>query len=285
MDMTSDDLTIRRMNRSEIDMAVDWAAAEGWNPGIHDADCFYAADPDGFWIGLLGDEPVAMVSAVGYEDSYGFMGFYIVKPEVRHRTYGMQLVNVGMRYLGNRCIGLDSVSPDLVSHKVPQFKPAYTNYRFEWIKNEQSVVAPEVVELSGIPFAMVTGYDREVFGYSRESFLRCWISRPGTTALGILKDGRLSAYGVIRECRVGYKIGPLFANSAEFARTLFQALTTGVQMGMQIYLDAPGRNPDAIAIAESYGMKEVFRTKRMYNRPEPGFPLEKWFGVTSFELG
>ena len=81
-------LSIRRMTRSEIDLAIDWAEAEGWNPGIHDADCFYAADPNGFFIGLLDDEPVAMVSAVAYEDSYGFMGFYIVKPEVRNRTYG-----------------------------------------------------------------------------------------------------------------------------------------------------------------------------------------------------
>ncbi len=285
IDMNSGALTIHRMKRSEIDMAVDWATIEGWNPGIYDSECFYAADPNGFLIGLLDDEPVAMVSAVAYENSYGFMGFYIVKLEVRHRSYGMQLVDVGMRYLENRRIGLDSVSPDLLSHKVPEFKPAYTNYRFEWIKSEQSAVAPEVIELFEIPFSMVTAYDREVFGYSRESFLKSWITRPGTTALGIVKDSRLSAYGVIRECRVGYKIGPLFADSAEFARTLFQALTAGVQMGIQIYLDTPARNPDAVSIAETYGMKEVFRTTRMYNRPEPGFPLEKWFGVTSFELG
>ena len=79
---------IRNMSKKDLDTAVSWAAKEGWNPGIHDSYCFYAADPNGFLIGLLDDEPVAMVSAVAYEDSYGFMGFYIVKPEVRHRTYG-----------------------------------------------------------------------------------------------------------------------------------------------------------------------------------------------------
>ncbi|HLA33082.1 MAG TPA: GNAT family N-acetyltransferase, partial [Pseudomonas sp.] len=31
------------MTRAEVDLAIDWAAAEGWNPGLHDADCFYAA--------------------------------------------------------------------------------------------------------------------------------------------------------------------------------------------------------------------------------------------------
>ena len=284
--MNSGALSIRRMNRSEIDMAIDWAEAEGWNPGIHDADCFYAADPNGFFIGLLDDEPVAMVSAVAYEDSYGFMGFYIVKPEVRNRTYGVQLVDVGMRYLGNRCIGLDSVRPDLVSHMRPEFKPAYTNYRFEWIKDRQSPVAREVIELSEIPFSIVAAYDYEVFGYSRESFLKCWISRPGTRALGIIKDDRLSAYGVIRQCRVGFKIGPLVCGQCGICKDVIRGPHNRRSNGRDKSIwTHPKEILRRLAIAQSYGMKEVFRTTRMYNRPEPSFPLEKWFGVTSFELG
>ena len=284
-DMNAGALSIRRMNRSEIDLAIDWAEAEGWNPGIHDADCFYAADPNGFIIGLLNDEPVAMVSAVAYPDSYGFMGFYIVKPEFRNRTFGGQLVDVGLRYLENRCIGLDSVRPDLVSQQWPEFKPAYTNYRFKWVKDEQWPVTSEVVDLARAPFSSVMAYDREVFGFSRETFLKCWISRPGSRALGIIKDDKLSGYGVIRKCREGFKIGPLFANNAKFARALFKCLTTEVNMGGQIFLDTPERNPEAVAIAQSYGMTEVFRTTRMYNKQEPALPLDKWFGVTSFELG
>jgi hypothetical protein len=45
--------SVRTMSRQELDLAVDWAAAEGWNPGLHDANCFYAIDPNGFLIGLL----------------------------------------------------------------------------------------------------------------------------------------------------------------------------------------------------------------------------------------
>ena len=273
------------MSRSEVDIAIDWAEAEGWNPGIHDADCFYATDPNGFLIGLLDDEPVAMVSAVAYGDSYGFMGFYIVKPEVRNRTYGVQLWDAGLQYLGNRCIGLDSVRPDLVSHKKPEFGPTHTNYRFEWIKGEQLALAPEVVELSQVPFLMVNAYDKEVFRFSRETFLQCWISRPGTRALGIVKNDELSGYGAIRKCRKGFKIGPLFADNAEIARALFRSLTTDVEMGSHVYLDTPEINPEAVNIAQSHGMTEVFRTTRMYNGQEPVFPLDKWFGVTTFELG
>jgi hypothetical protein len=45
--------TIRTMNRHKVDIVVDWAAEEGWNPGLHNAVCFHAADSSGFLVGLL----------------------------------------------------------------------------------------------------------------------------------------------------------------------------------------------------------------------------------------
>ncbi len=79
---------IRTMTRKDLDIAVDWAAKEGWNPGIYDTDVFYATDPKGFLLGFLGDEPIASISSVSYDDTFGFLGFYIVKPEYRGKGYG-----------------------------------------------------------------------------------------------------------------------------------------------------------------------------------------------------
>ena len=45
--MNSPKLVVRRMAESELNLALEWAAAEGWNPGLHDAECFHAADPEG----------------------------------------------------------------------------------------------------------------------------------------------------------------------------------------------------------------------------------------------
>ena len=56
--------TIRAMTRQDLDRAINWAAAEGWNPGLKDADCFQAADPMGFLVGRLGGEPIASISVV-----------------------------------------------------------------------------------------------------------------------------------------------------------------------------------------------------------------------------
>ena len=90
---------IRTMTRQEVAIAIDFAAAEGWNPGLHDAESFYAADPNGFLLGLFGDEPIATISVVRYGAVFGFLGVYIVKPSHRGCGSGWRLGNAGLEYL------------------------------------------------------------------------------------------------------------------------------------------------------------------------------------------
>ena len=55
--MSNKNWTIRRMDREDVQTAIDWAAEEGWNPGLEDADRFYHSDPQGFFIGELVTKP------------------------------------------------------------------------------------------------------------------------------------------------------------------------------------------------------------------------------------
>lgn len=283
--MSSHSFHVRQMSRVELETAIEWANTEGWNPGIHDADCFYAADNHGFFAGLESGRIVGTVSAVKYDDDFGFMGFYLVNPEVRNKGYGLELWNAGLQYLQGRCIGLDSVRPDLVSCKKPEFKSAYVNYRFQWIRDSETRSVAELINLADIPFSELSRYDRKLFGFSRENFLKLWISRPGSIALGITENNLISGYGVIRQCRNGYKIGPLFADSEISAEKIFLGLTYSLGSGIPVFLDVPAHNQRALGLAANYNMKEVFRTTRMYNGPPPDLPLDKWYGVTTFELG
>jgi hypothetical protein len=77
--MVGNGFVIRRMEKDDVKLAVDWAAREGWNPGLNDGSCFYDADPQGFFMGELKGEPIGCISAVSYGDSFGFIGFYIIR--------------------------------------------------------------------------------------------------------------------------------------------------------------------------------------------------------------
>lgn len=278
---------IRTMTREEINLAVDWAAAEGWNPGIHDADCFFAQDPEGFLVGLLDGEPIGSISAVSYPGNYGFLGFYIVKPKYRGKGFGIQLWNAGLERLPGMTIGLDGVVAQQANYERSGFRLAYRNIRQEW-KKEKGVgpkSAHGLVNLNQIPFEKLFAYDRRMFGIDRKLFLRLWINRPRTLALGALQGVELTGYGVIRACRKGFKIGPLFAEDAQLAETLFLALTEDLEPRTPVFLDTPEVNAAAVELAERYQMETVFETARMYLKGDPDIPVDHWFGVTSFELG
>lgn len=277
--------TIRAMTRQEVDIAIDWAAAEGWNPGLHDADCFYAADPNGFLIGLVGDEPVATISAVKYGDSFGFLGFYIVKPEYRGKGYGIQIWNAGLAYLGGRTVGLDGVVAQQGNYRKSGFTLAYRNIRYQGTGAGSFPTDSGIVQLSTIPFDEVCAYDKPFFPDNRMQFLRCWIAQPQSTALGILRNRKLAGFGVLRRCRSGYKVGPLFADSPEFAEHLFSALKARAAEGAPIFLDTPEVNSEAVDLAKRHNMIVAFETARMYKGKGPDLPINRLFGATTFELG
>ena len=52
-----------------------------------------------------------------------------------------------------------------------------------------------------------------------------------------------------------------------------------------VFLDPPEPNGPAVALAKRYGLEPVFETARMYRGAVPELPLEKIFGITTFELG
>lgn len=276
---------IRNLMHQEMHIPLDWAAAEGWNPGLSDADSFYAADPAGFFLGVLDGVPIATLSAVRYGNDFGFLGFYIVKPDYRGQGYGLQIWQAALQYLEHRTIGLDGVLAQQDNYKRSGFSLAYRNIRYQGVGSSQQTITDNIVPLSQFSFAEINTYDRHIFGYERSRFLEHWIHQPQSIALGVVQEGKLAGYGVLRRCRTGYKIGPLFANQPDFAELLFAALQGNAEVNAPIYLDTPESNPFAVALAERSRMTRVFETARMYRGSSPNVPLHRIFGVTSFELG
>jgi Acetyltransferase (GNAT) domain/Acetyltransferase (GNAT) family len=276
---------VRTMERQEVNLAMEWAAAEGWNPGLHDARCFYAADPNGFLIGVLGDEPVATISVVKYGTSFGFVGFYIVAPAHRGLGYGIKIWNTGLALLQGRTVGLDGVVDQQDNYKKSGFVLAHRNVRYEGMRVGDTRATAAITPLSELSLDEITTYDQQFFPERRTQFLECWINQTQGAAFGFVQNGSLAGYGVLRPCRSGYKVGPLFADSPEIAESLFLALQQEIPNDAPIFLDTPAVNEAAVDLARRHNMTAVFETARMYANGNPDLPLDRIFGVTSFELG
>lgn len=276
---------IERTSLAELSRILDWAAAEGWNPGLGDAWAFHAADPEGFLTGWLGDEPVAAISVVRYGERFAFLGLYICRPEFRGRGYGMAMWQAAMALVGTRTVGLDGVVTQQANYAKSGFVYAHRNVRYAGVIPVRPEPSAEIVLIQPDIEPEIELFDRAHFGFKREAFLRQWLS-PGywRDNFAFVEDGRVAGYGVIRDCREGAKIGPLFAESLPVARKLLLALAAQ-RPGRTIYLDLPEPNGAAVALAEGLGMKPQFETARMYKGPLPKLPLERIYGITTFELG
>lgn len=283
----TDGYVIRPMLRAELDHALGQVAAEGWNPGLSDAEAFWRADRGGFLLGLLNGAPAASVSAVRYEakhggPAFGFIGLYIVRRELRGRGYGLRLWREAKRRLDGAVIGLDAVREQVDTYRGDGFELARMSSRYEGRAGGE--MPPGLSPLAQTPLEDVLAYDAQCFPARREDFLRAWLTLPGHVALGLSRSGRLAGYGVVRPCGVGAKIGPLFADDEAAAHSLFHGLCAAAPHG-PVYFDVPATNAAAVRLAEAHGMREVFRTGRMYHGPAPDYDLSREFGIATFELG
>ncbi len=276
--------TIRKALPKELAIFLDWAEEEGWNPGLHDARPFLFTDPEGFLVGELDGEVIAVKSAVRYNDEFGFMGFYIVKPEFRGKGYGYQIWKAGFDRLKDIPSGMDGVVAQQHNYVKSGYEFAYRQIRFE----ASDIIPRKSFELTAVTEAdlcNILDYDKTIFPAKRGAFIKEWIAMNDSYSLKAGDGVNLKGYGTIRLCRNGgFKVGPLFADDTETARTIFLQLVDYAE-GKPVYLDVPEVNSAAMQLARSLGMQYVFETARMYNGWNPDRRREKVYGVTTFELG
>ncbi len=278
---------VRTMRAGELELALEWARQEGWNPGVDDAHAFWEADPSGFLIGAIGEVPVGCISAVRYGESFAFIGLYMLHPEFRGKGYGKQLWNKGMALAGNRTVGLDGVVAQQGYYRQHGFEVAYRTVRYGGIPKvlDAGEQATQVTPVTHGKLQGLLQYDATIFPGLRHSFIRVWCDAPERRKSFMVGGGsRARGYGTIRRCFHGYKVGPLFANKPEIARALLARLAAEAK-GAPIYLDVPVDNLPAVRLAEEFGLSPVFETARMYRGQAPEIPLDRVFGVTTLELG
>jgi len=283
-----DQLQFQKLDFKGLQILLKWAEEEGWNPGPNDADVFWATDPDGFYGYYYQGELIGGGSIVSYNKEFGFMGFFIVRPEYRSKGIGRKLWYQRRDTLLSRLnkdasIGMDGVVDMQAFYQKGGFEIAYRDIRYEKMGMlfdlDQNIYPIDEEDISTI-----LAYDKECFGFSRPQFLVPWLQLPGNKTFKYVEDGELKGFAIVRKAYVGYKVCPLFADNDSIAEELYKACLNSV-VGEPLYLDIPFINQGARALVKKYVANYVFECARMYYGNPPDIELNKVYGVTTFELG
>ena len=281
-------LKLQKLDFEGVRTLVKWAAAEGWNPGTYDAEIFYATDPDGFYGYVIDGELIAGGAIVSYDGLFGFMGLFIVRPDWRSKGIGRKLWYQRRDLLLSRlhpgaCIGMDGVVDMQPFYNQGGFKIAFRDERYA-IKGALYTLDPHLSQISEADVDHVLEYDLTCFGFSRPQFMRPWLLQSGISAFQYKHDGHLAGFAVMRKAQTGYKICPLFADDTQVAEALLRACLNAAGEET-VYIDIPVINTDAVELVRRYNGAYVFECARMYYGDPPEVPIQKIFGITTFELG
>ncbi|HNT29840.1 MAG TPA: GNAT family N-acetyltransferase [bacterium] len=273
------------MGRFEFDIAINWARELNWMQGPYDADCFWAVDPSGFFAGELDGCVIGTISALAYDDRFGFMGYYVISPEQRGKGYGRQLFDHALRYLGKRIIGGDGVMERIADYESIGFTVAYSNARYCSMSQKYEHISNVADVASEVALSDLSAYDSRHFPGQRINLLNCLMHQPESSFFALIIDSKLHGYGIIRRSDDGFRIGPMIADSADQADILYRALVSAIPADRKVYIDIPEANRQAVALVHRYGMQKAFATARIYLNGIPDIPVDHVYSMTGFELG
>jgi len=274
-------MTVRRMTFDELSTVLEWAALEGWNPGLDDAHAFWAADPQGFFVNIVDQRPVAAISVVNQDDHNAFLGLYICHPDHRGKGYGMDVWNAALKHAGRRCIGLDGVPNQQDNYERSGFSHFGRTIRYRGFSNSSSAAS----DLATIKAQRLISADAHATGLRRSGFAASWFTDgPTRQTRGFHSHAKAPSFATFRKCRDGVKIGPFHAHTPEQANHILDNVPPDFCQG-PLFIDVPDTSRALSALVRTRGFAPVFETARMYSASPPKAHPPEFYAVASLELG
>ncbi|MEP2530341.1 GNAT family N-acetyltransferase [Shimia sp.] len=275
-------MNMRIANLKDLAQILDWAADEGWNPGLGDAAGFFAADPDGFFVAEQGGALVAAISVVAHSAEFAFLGLYLCHPEFRGQGIGYSLWKHALDHAGTRTVGLDGVADQQANYAKSGFVKTGSSVRYEGVLPP---VASRNVRLADDADAgVISTLDQQANGVTRPRFLNAWIAQTDTRKTLVLCSGsEVTGFATIRRCRQGVKVGPVIApdtaQALELTKGALQALPSD-----HVIIDVPSENTALTNTLIGAGFESSFATARMW-RGTPPVASGTLAAIATMELG
>ena len=272
----------RNATLTDLNKILDWAAYEGWNPGLDDAEVFFQTDPQGFFVAVdQSNDPLAAISVVNHTDSFAFLGLYIVLPKYRGQGHGFGLWQHALQHAGNRTVGLDGVEDQQANYATSGFLYAGGTTRFSG--DVQGVHTPDIQPATSQDIPALIAAEAAASGVAKPAYLQGWLTATEQrVTLTSKADNSINGFCTVRACRSGAKIGPLMADDTETAQRLITHAATVFEG--PVILDVPETATALTGLCIWLGLEPGFKTARMYRGPVETVH-HPTFAVVSLELG
>jgi hypothetical protein len=260
-------------------------AAQGWNAGVHDVETFTRDDPDALILAEVDGKPVGTVLATRWNESYGWIGMYIVDQAYRGRGIGLQLFDAALERLAPGSVGLDGDARQQENYRRSGFVDVHGNTRWHWragaARPGRSVV--EVVDAREVPLDTLVELDARAVGAARPRLIAAWLAQPDARAEAVVSEGRAIGLVTARPARMGWKVGPLYAEDAEIAGALLATITEDLES--ECWLDSPDPNAVAMAMMRRFGAEAAPTSGRMTRGEPPLGDGSVTFALLAHEIG
>lgn len=248
-------ITITTMTTSDLEFVLtDWALREQWYPTRHMAVAGMAADPGGYYLLYVDNEPVASLACVCYHEiKTAFLGLYIVVSTHRGKQYGKLLWDTITRPLLQQgyALSLNALPDKIDIYKRANFEIIHNDETWRYTQAslpQEAHTDISIAELTTENLAAVLNYDANIVGCQRTNYLHNWMTKPETYTAVATREEQLSGFGVmsarlsprINE-EAGFRIGPVYANDSETAEQIIYHLLSKTDK-RPVILDIPGNN-------------------------------------------
>ena len=281
-------------------VVINAMAKEGWRPGLKDAECFLACDPTLGFVGELDGQSIGCMTMTKYDNRLAFAGSYIMDEKHRGKGYGIKIFDAAVSSVKpSSSIAFLALRQLEKMYERSGFRSQFYGARYDFYLptamtcfSEISEKTPvEITRIGEVHLEALFLYDTTVFGFERHAFLSKWLRVTGSHALVAFNtEGSIVGYTVARPTFVkedGYKIGPLFADSEAIAekllKALFEELLRQDEPPPVVCFEAPTKK--AMGLGERLQGKKGFELAYMLKGDPPKACFDKWFGVTTLELG
>lgn len=267
-----------------------WAASDGRNPGIDDADLTMIKYGDGFRVAQMDDRLASAFSLVRYDNTYAHLGNLLVAPDLRGTGYEAATLAQAIQLAADRTIGVDATPEQLDFFTRHGFEDTSRTIRYQGPAsphNRDSNVVPPLRH----DRVQIGAVDAAAFPAPRHALAIGFAAVPGRHTLVYRSRSAIRGYGVLRPAYTGMHIGPVYADSEVVAAALLGALCglADTQGAAVLTVDVPYASSIARDLVERYGLKYAGKTVRMHRRGRHAVPTaassRSCYALTSLELG